>query len=337
MITIREIAKLAGVSRGTVDRVINGRGGVAKEAEDRILEIIREHGYKPNRAAKALARRNRSFLIGVVSASIDNKFFKDVVAGIEAVEKEIRELGIRLLYREVAKFSVDDQLRCLDELLESNIDALAINPINDPLIIEKLREANRRAIPVITFNSDVEQVDKLSYIGCDYHKSGRIAAGLIGMACRESTDVAIVTGSMKSLGHSLRVDGFRDALQAFPALRLDTIVEMFDDEITSYSKVGKLLADNPNIGAFFFSAGGKEGGVRAIQESGRRATIVTVDIDPLSAEWLKTGVIAATICQQPYVQGYEAIRQLAGYLLYGEVPARKMQYTQAEIIIPQSL
>lgn len=339
MITIREIAELAGVSRGTVDRVLNGRGGVRDDIATRINRIVLEHGYRPNKAARALASHKKTHLIGVVFPSVDNKFFKAVLRGIRAAEKEVADLNVKLLCREITRFSVTDQLLCIEEMLQSGIDALAINPVNERIIVERLREMGEEGIPVITFNSDVQGTGRLAYIGCDYDRSGRIAAGLLGRFCPDGAAVAIVTGSLTSLGHSQRVNGFRQAALDYPGLRVRTVVEMYDDEMTSYSKVGDLLKSGADIDAFFFAAGGQEGGIRAIREAGREGTvkIVTVDLDPVTVEFLKSGIVSATICQQPYVQGHEAVRQLAMYVLYGEKPENEIQYTHSEIMIRESL
>lgn len=339
MITIKEIAELAGVSRGTVDRVVNKRGSVSRTVEQRIHEIIRQHGFKPNRIARALVKKQKLQTIGMISASTENVFFRDVVEGMNRAHAEVKDYGISLAYREVAKFSVPDQLDSIDEMLRSAVDALAINPINDDAVREKLREASARGIPIITFNSDIEGVDRLAYIGCDYQKTGRIAAGLIALATKGEATVAIVTGSRKSLGHALRIEGFQAELPRYPGIRVAEVVEMFDDEIASYAEVRKLLERNRGVDAFFFAAGGKEGGIRAILEAkrGPAPSIVTVDLDAFTAERLREGAVAATVCQQPFVQGYEPIRQLADFLMQGEAPARPIQYTQAEIVLRQSL
>ncbi|GHU17412.1 transcriptional regulator [Betaproteobacteria bacterium] len=339
MITIKELAKIAGVSRGTIDRVVNRRGRVDKSVEARISGIIDKYGYKPNKVARALVNRKKLYVIGAISASVNNVFFRDVVEGVRRAEAEMKEFGVSLRYREVTKFSVPDQLACIDEMLEEGIDALAINPINDEAIRSRLKEVDRRNIPVITFNSDIEGTDRLAYIGCDYRKTGRIAAGLVAVSCREKANIAVVIGSMKSLGHHLRMQGFCDEIKKYSGLKVERVVEMYDDESTSFEKVRELLAEAGEVDAFFFAAGGKEGGLRAIRESreGNWPRIVTVDIDPFTTSCLREGLVFATVCQQPFVQGYEPVKQLAHCLLYGEKPEKAVQYTQAEIVIRQSI
>lgn len=339
MITINKIAELAGVSRGTVDRVINKRGGVSQFVEKRVAGIIDQYGYKPNKVARALVKSRKLHSIGVVSTSAENVFFVDVARGVRRAERDLEDLGVAVRYCEVSKFSAAEQVACINEMLRNGVDALAVNPIYAPVVKEKLAEAIGRGVPVITFNSDIEGIDRLAYIGCDYRKSGRIAAGLLAMASGGKAGVAIVTGSAKILGQCLRVKGARDELRRRRDMRIVEVVEMFDDDITSYSRVKELLAKNGGVDAFFFAAVGKEGGIRAIAEArrGRMPLIVTVDLDPFTCECIRNGTVMATICQQPFQQGYEAVRQLADYLMHGDRPARQMQYTQPEIVIRQSL
>ena len=338
MITIRKIAELAGVSRGTVDRVINKRGGVSKFAEQRVSDIVKRYGFKPNKVARALVKSKKLYTIGVVSATLDNVFFRDVVRGIRRAESELADLGFSVDYREVARFSVPDQIAAIDAMLERGIDALAINPINDDVVRAKLAEIAGLGIPVVTFNSDIEGVERLAYIGCDYRRSGRIAAGLLAMASREPREIAIVTGSRKSLGHCLRVEGFSEEIERHPGMRVADVVEMFDDDVTSYARVRGLLEKNAGIDAFFFCAAGKAGGIRAIADLRPRGEtiIVTVDMDDFTRECLLDGTVVATVCQQPYVQGYDPLWQLANYLMHGDRPPQ-VQFTQAEIVIRQSV
>ena len=84
MATIKEIAALAGVSRGTVDRVLNDRGAVNPETAEKIRKIAKELDYKPNRAGLVLAAQKKRLKLGVILFSTGNPFFQDVLAKSEA-------------------------------------------------------------------------------------------------------------------------------------------------------------------------------------------------------------------------------------------------------------
>ena len=90
MATIKEIAELAGVSRGTVDRVLNNRGAVNPKTARKVLEIAQALDYKPNRAGIVLAAQKKNLKIGVILFDTGNPFFNDV---IEGVNKKAEELG----------------------------------------------------------------------------------------------------------------------------------------------------------------------------------------------------------------------------------------------------
>ena len=104
-ITAKEIAELAGVSRGTVDRALKGREGVNPETKERILKIAEEHNYKPNLIGKALVYSNRSVPVAVIMNSIGNSFFEDVKKGMLAAEHEYSDYGIKLNIREIKGYN----------------------------------------------------------------------------------------------------------------------------------------------------------------------------------------------------------------------------------------
>lgn len=339
MITIKEIAELAGVSRGTVDRVLKKRAGVSKSVVERINAIVNQYGYTPNKAAQALVNRKKVYKIGVISSSTENPFFKDVAEGIRGAEKEVRGLGVSLCYREVPKFDPDTQLRVIDEVLAEGIDGLAIRPVNDEAIRQKLLEVGKRGIPLITFNTDLAGIDELTHIGSDFHTMGRIAAGIMAGFRGEKARVAIALGTLKSYGPSIMAEEFAKELERYPAMSVATTIEMLNDDILAYAKFTEYLRADPDVNAFFFASGGKQGGIRAIRESGlpKDVKIVTINLDQFTRECLADGVVSATICHQPFVQGYEPVVQLVNYVLYGETPSQRIQFTKPEIIIRQSL
>lgn len=99
--TIKEIATLANTSRGTVDRVINGRGNVPKDAEERILKVIKETNFKPNEIGRSLSLSNKRLTIGVVIGSEGNSFFSLVMDGIRNGIDKYRNSGLNVIVKRV--------------------------------------------------------------------------------------------------------------------------------------------------------------------------------------------------------------------------------------------
>jgi len=183
MATMKEIARLAGVSRGTVDRVLNKRGSVSPETEKNIREIAKKLNYTPNVAGKNLAVRKKKLKFGFIlfGSADSNSFFVDVVFGIKSRASELSDFGVTVEIREANIDAPEQQAKIIDELVEIGINGLAITPINHPVVAERLLRLSDSGIPVVTSNSDIPDCGRLAYVGSNYYKSGETAAGLMNL------------------------------------------------------------------------------------------------------------------------------------------------------------
>lgn len=337
---IKQIAQIAGVSRGTVDRALNERPGVNQEVAARIKEIAHALNYKPNKVAKAFATRNRGRKIGVVINSEGNPFFDEVLQGIYSAAAEVADFGTQVVVKRARGYDVSRQIDLIDELELENISMLAITPIDDAAVADKLNQLIDGGTQVVTFNTDILSARRLAYVGCNYRQSGNTAAGLLGMITGGQAGVGIVTGSLKILGHHQRIEGFKETVRAdFPGIRVEALVENNDNDEISYLRVKEMLANHPGITALYFSAAGIEGGMQAVQELGGQRTlkIITVDLIPAVQQWLKEGLVAATICQEPYRQGYETIKLMFNVLVTGDQLESTVVHTENKIMLKYNL
>ena len=113
-VTIKKIAEKSGVSRGTVDRVLNNRGNVSPDTEAIVKKVAEELGYKPNIAGKALAARKKRYNIGIILCSEGNEFFDDVMKGINRAEEESLDYGITVLMRTIKGYDARQQVQMMD-------------------------------------------------------------------------------------------------------------------------------------------------------------------------------------------------------------------------------
>lgn len=338
MATIKEIATLAGVSRGTVDRVLNHRGDVNPQTAEKIMQIVRDLDYKPNKAGIVLAAQKKNLKLGVVLLGVGNPFFDDVLLGVREKELELAGYNCSVLIRQT-EYSLKQQLDAIDSLLAEGIDGLAISPYNDSAVREKIDSLCQQGIPVVTLNTDIENSSRLAYVGSNFYRSGEAAAGLMRLMTRGEVHVGIVSGSQNILCHTERIAGFSHVIESCPNIHITDIVNNNDDDKVSCELTKKLLADHPEINAFYFTAGGVYGGCQAIESSPRKndTTVITNDMVPTTHEYLQKGLIAATICQQPFQQGFQPLTLLFAYLTTGELPASENNYVDVEIRIRENL
>ncbi len=333
-VTIKEIAALAGVSRGTVDRALNKRGNVKPEVEKRILDIAERLGYKPNLAAKSLASSGQPSIIGVLVCAEGNDFFGEVLAGIDDAADEIQDFGYHVQVKKMRGFDVEDQLALIDEFDAMGISALAITPINDERIKNRLHALLEANIPVVALNVDIEGGEDITYVGCDYMVSGQTAGAMMGLVTKGEGRVLIVTGSKRILGHNFRVQGFSQVLkEEYPKLSIVDIIETNDSNDTAYALLTERLSQAPDFDAIYFVAGGAMGGIQAIIDKGyaHQFKIITNDATSDRIKQMRAGVIDATICQQPYEQGYTSIKTLFEYAVFGNRSEGIKKYTTTNI------
>ncbi len=336
-VTIKQIADICGVSRGTVDRVINERGKVKPETEKLVRETAARLGYQPNLAGRALAARKRAFTIGVVLTSEGNAFFDDVLKGIARAEKEIADYGARVILKTMRGYSSARQIELISELAEE-ADAVILNPVNDQHIKKRIDDLTEKGKYVITVNTDIQNSKRLCYIGSHYQKGGETACGMLGLITGGRAEIGIVAGSEKVLGHVQRVQGFLKTAQTrYPGFRVADTVQTDDDEIQAFEVTRGLLECYPRINALFIAAGGVYGTCRAVQSMGKKLNIVCFDSVPNTTEMLKNGVIQAVICQQPFTQGYRCVRIAFDTLLTGQKPEKEYFYCKNEIKIAENI
>jgi Transcriptional regulators len=339
MATIKEIAALAGVSRGTVDRVLNNRGSVNPVTAEKIKDIAKALDYKPNKAGLALAAQKKKIKLGVILFLADNPFFADVLKGVNEKAQDLAGYNCTVLVKQIP-INVDAQLCAIDELVHEEVNGIALAPQNDDRIRLRINTLYEQGIPVITLNTDIEKSKRIAYVGSNYSKSGKTAAGLLRLMTHDIVQIGIITGSSDILCHTERIAGFTEALIPYQKrMHIVSIVETHDDEIESYEQTSKLLREHPEINALFFAAGGVYGGCRAIDSLGLAGQLCAIAYDKADTteHFLQKGILSAIICQQPRIQGQKPLDLLFNYLTSGELPDREYYYTAVDIRIFENI
>ena len=342
MATMKEIAKLAGVSRGTVDRVINNRGAVNPETERSIRAIVESLNYSPNLAGKNLAVRKKKLKFGFVLFGVlsQDSYFADVFEGIESRAAELSEFGVTVEVRESGLYEPEKQIECIDELVALGINGLVITPINHPMLAKKIKELTKAGIPVVTSNSDILNCGRIAYVGSHYYKNGQTAAGLMNLVSAGTANIGIISGSPHVLCNSERILGFIDCSTIhYPDLKVVDISvnNDFDDE--SYTSTLEMLSKYPEIDSLYLTAAGVSGVCRAVVERGLAGKLKIISFDATApiCQLVDDGVVTVTIAQQPFVQGALPLDILLNYISNGALPEKELNYTEIEIKIKESI
>ena len=338
-ITIKKIAEICNVSRGTVDRVLNNRGKVKPETESFVRKIAEQMGYAPNPAGKALAAKKKNLIVGVLLISEGNPFFDEVIRGIRDAEKEYAAYGVKVLIRTMHGYDAAEQCHLMEEM-GSTVNALILNPISDLKVQQKIDHLVDRGVFVVTVNTDSENSKRICYVGSDYINGGETACGIMGVLTGGRANVGVVTGSFKVSGHNQRIAGFKKIMEKkYPEFQLLEIVESEDDDIVAFEATNRLLQKYSQLDALFIAAGGVYGACRAVlaQHRQKHIKIVSFDSAPTTVEMLKQQVIDVTIYQHPYTQGSKAMQLVFSYLVNGLEIKKEKHIMKNEIKVLENL
>lgn len=330
-VTSQQIAELAGVSRGTVDRALHNRGRVSPEVAERIHRIAAELGYKPNIIGQALVRTGRDFKIGAILQSAETPTMQIVASGARQAAAELSDSGVELMLREIRGLDVEQVLRAIDELVAEGARGLAIAPNNAPELVERIDELHEQGIPVVTLNSDAPGSKRLCFIGMDNYRAGQTAAGLMRQMLPTGGKVFPMAGHLNNTAHNSRLNGFFDALAAERAddIALLPFQPCFDRDDYAHEITQHVLRAHPDLAGIYVPSHGQQGVCRAIEEEGRKGKVrvIAYDLNAPNKELLENGSLSFVLDQEAFEQGCRPPQILCDYLLYHKAPERELLYT----------
>ena len=317
-ITIQDVAREAGVSVATVDRVLNHRPGVRAATVQRVEAAADKLAYQPDRLAARLARA-RDYRFCFVLPTGTNTFMQNLKTEVEAAAQRLAVERVRIYLRLVDVF--DGQ--ALAEELESlgdDFDGVAVVALDHPAVREAINGLVEAGVKVVTLVSDAPGSKRAHYVGVDNTAAGRTAAMLLGRFVgarppeRGPGKVGLIAGSLALRDHVERQFGFEQVMaREFPHLQVLPVREGRDD----YEKVEEvtraLLAETPDMVGIYNVGAGNRGIVSALEAARRVDEVVFIahDLTPFTRKQLVRGWIDAVINQDP---GHE-VRSAARILL----------------------
>ncbi|WP_375451153.1 LacI family DNA-binding transcriptional regulator [uncultured Devosia sp.] len=299
--TVHDVARAAGVSLATVDRVLNGRAGVTSVTTQKVETAIAALGFQRDLSASLLARARDLRLVFIIPDS-SNEFMAslaDAVAhrGVAANADRLQLHTIRL-----KALDADALARCLDGLDPNQCDCAVIVATEDQSVIAAVDNATRRGVLVMTLVSDLPGSARRHFIGIDNVAAGRTAGSLMGRFCPQGGKVALIAGSLHLRDHRDRLDGFVGTMaQEFASIALVGPIEGHDERAETQALVTRLLVDNPHLAGIYNLGAGNAGLVAALEASGRAGTIRVIahELTGPTRQGLRSGAIDVVLDQNP--------------------------------------
>lgn len=288
-----DLAREAGVSIATVDRLLNGREAVHPDTKLRILDAARRIGHPAALRLNPQEIVLRDLRIGVLLHKQGQDFYKAFAD--ELVRAVGAAVGARaqLVLEFSASQSPSDMAGHL-RAMAGRCDVLAATAVNHPEVTAAVEDLTAQGIAVFSLLSDFAQGVRKGYFGTNNLKVGRTAAWMMAQTIKSPGVMALFVGGHRWHGHELRETGFRGYLrESAPHLTiLDTMVNLETRQLTYEATMG-LLQHQPNLRGIYVAGGGMEGAIAALREARPKRDIAMVvsALTPDSRAGLAEGVL----------------------------------------------
>lgn len=345
-LTIKQIAQLAGVSVGTVDRVLHNRGKVSDKALAAVQAVLDTQSYRYNihTSAVAFKKTGKSLhLLISIPSSEKGEYWDLVKTGLDNALREYGDISIKCEYFFFDQFS---SISCREVFQK-----VAVHPCSAVILgttfIEETRELcgrlDERCVPYVFVDGSVSKTNPVGTFMVDQSICGRLLARLMDGLTPPGADIAVLLprriGTQMSNNSALRLQAFREFFAEKKSGRV--VKEGFFSVAKSPSEESELdvfLKNNPNLGgiAVVISAGYLV--ADAVSASGRNGIVIGgFDITGGNARCVRAGTIDFLINQHPDRQGFYAVESLLHFLLYGAPDKDMKQSLPIDIVFRENL
>jgi LacI family transcriptional regulator len=299
--TVHDVAREAGVSLATVDRVLNGRPGVRPVTAQKVQTAIAALDFRRDLSASLLAR-SRELHLRFLIPDGSNEFMEILGAAIRRRARAAKAERLRIETVPLPPLDVAALVAELDALTPKTCDCVVIVAVDDAAVIRAVDAAGRRGIAVMTLVSDLPNSGRQHFVGIDNVAAGRTAASMMGRFLGTGGRVAVLAGSLGLRDHAQRLEGFRAVMSAeFPAVEIVGPFEGHDERGETEALALDLLARHPDLVGLYNLGAGNAGLMSALAGTGRAGAlrVIAHELTGPTRAGLRSGAIDVVLDQNP--------------------------------------
>ena len=326
-IRIKDIARLADVSVGTVDRVLHGRTGVSEASRKRVEEILKQLDYQPNMYASALASNKKYLFVCLLPQHKEGDYWTDVELGMKRAVETFSDFHITLSVMYYDQYEYSSFINAGEEILKQEPDGVLLAPTIPEMTARFTDKLQEREIPYIFIDSNVASLNPLAFFGQKSDQSGYFAARMAMMLGECPKEIVIFRqineGRLGSNQQENREKGFRKYMQEhFPDCKIVELNLYAKRPDEDEALMNRFFQENPQVTCgITFNSKAYIIGEYLQKKQLTDFNLVGYDLLQRNVECLKQGSIFFLIAQQPTLQGFNGIKYLCDHLiLKKEVP-----------------
>ncbi|WP_102222638.1 LacI family DNA-binding transcriptional regulator [Acidimangrovimonas sediminis] len=335
---LTDIARIAGVSPATVDRVLNRRPGVREATARRVLRAAADTGYLDEAEIGAALRPRPLRLVFLLPAGTNPylRLLGDTAKRLAANPGDANAT-VRCFF--IDSFNPEALAEALLRHGEK-ASGVAFMAIDHPLVREAVNALVAKGKQVVTLVSDISNAARTAYVGLDNRSVGRTAAHLMGrFVGRGGGSVALIAASRTYRAHEEREMGFLGLMEEdFPGLRVVGVREGHDDRDENYRHTLRLIAEYPDLVGIYNVGGSSDGIARALREKGRGTEVVFIGhgLTPDTRRNLVEGVMDVVLTQSPELVALNAM-QIIRNAAEGSAAEAGVPRLAIEVVVKENL
>ena len=326
LITIKDIARKANVSIGTVDRVLHGRGRVSKDTSEKIAAIIKKTGYTTNIHGSNLSlKKNTHFGIVMPRPEQDSGYWDILRRGIDHAVFDLAAFRVQVHYFFFDKYSEDSFAEAGKKALQADISGLLITPVLSDATL-KFVNSIPEDIPYVYVDSTIPDTSPLSYIGQNSFQSGMCAAQLMKWLIHEHGDIAIIRMLPNDFHINERVKGF----STYFAHNKNITIHVFNahgsmNNDNFVNLVHSIEKNIPMCLGFFVTNAETHCLAKALEHiKTSHKCIIGYDLVEENQRLLRSGAINIIISQKTHDQGYRGVYTLFRHIVLNETAIKEL-------------
>lgn len=340
--TIKDIAQMAGVSAGTVDRVLHNRGDVSQKSKEKVQKVLDEINYQPNVFAIGLAAKKKYTITCMIPYYVEHDYWHSVATGIERARQELRPFNVSVDYLHYKHGDRKSYQDACQKIEKSNTDALLLAPNFREDTLSMLVYLKDKNIPFAFIDFDIEEAKALKYIGQDSYKSGYIAAKILMRNYQQGQELILFLNNNKDnpaeIQMKRRLEGF---MKYISEEHKDIAIHEVILNKNNPEKNNEILSDffrkhpKATLGAVFNSRVYQVG--HYLREKRQNMTgLIGYDLLRNNTELLKSGEVTYLIGQRPGLQGYCGVKTLCDNIVFKK-SVEPLKYMPIDILIKENI
>lgn len=342
-VKIKDIAMMAGVSVGTVDRVLHNRGRVSAESLAAVKAVLKDVGYSFNIHSSAVALKKKFRIAITTPTSSPGDYWAAIHSGFEHAMREFADIDLDITQAPYNQFDVYSCRDAYGEIRRSKPDVVVIGATFVCETVELCQSLDREGIPYIFIDAVIKGTKPIATYSADQYACGFIVGRLLHSLVQGKGDLALLemkrTGDMSSNNSLLRIEGFKAYLQQaglggqlrdtkFSAVNPEENEELFKDFFLKNPEVRGIAVMNSR--GYVVADYMKRAGIRDV-------SLVCFDLTTNNLRCIDDGSISVLLCQRPELQGFHAVKSAISWLLYRQPQSNPHHVMPIDIILKENL